>query len=302
MKSTGALVSLFLTVSIATIPKCHCQEIENPSMVYAVGGEIFVRKSGVSKKLTTFSRDVTGFAKYKDHLYVSVKRSESGTRDSGIWRVKVLGNNSTIFDNIKDSDWEEFDVINSDDAEILNMVIAKGYIYSGRSDSVIWRCSADVPHKCQNFNIFPLTMRRKGIVSNIVYKQNNYRVFAIESLRNPYSGSWYHKLWQCSSSTPELCVRVNFELKGWTTLYAAFDALWLADGGVVRKCRNKVCYLFHNFHKPVYVNIGASSKYLYARLENSNQIWRCDPDTANSCSKSFVVRDHDSNIGPFIIL
>lgn len=191
------------------------------------------------------------------------------------------------------------------------MVIANNHIYSGRSDGVIWRCSAEKSRNCQDLKVFE--GKRKNIkIAEIDYNPADGQIHAVQSVLNEncFGEKWSHRFMRCASIAVGSCYEVSTELKGWATIHVTFDAVWIADLGLIRKCpfnhlnrnstiNDKNCFEFHNFDQCVYLNIGASNKYLYVRLDN--YVWRCDPEKLRSCSRAMKVQ-HKSNIGPFIVV
>lgn len=122
----------------------------------------------------------------------------------------------------------------------------------------------------------------------------------------------------CLRDSVHSCEEKIVNLNGWATIHIAFEALWIADLGKIRKCpfntttgkfsiNDRHCTEFHDFKKLVYTNIGASSKYLYVRLDSEtepNQIWRCDPNKQESCSNAFNLDYYFqySNVGAFVFV
>lgn len=98
---------------------------------------------------------------------MSVKRSEEGKKNSGIWRVIA-----TNFYEINDSSWKKFHVLNAVSEDILSMAIANNYIYAGRSDGIMWRCSANESNSCRNLNQF------EGPITNVDYHPKDDKIFA----------------------------------------------------------------------------------------------------------------------------
>lgn len=123
-----SLVSLIfpLLVILSTKLQCNCsQENENFTIIYAVEGKVFARKSGEYKapiKLQEFNADVTDFAIHNNYLYTSVKRRY--LKDSAIWRVKA----TYLTDN---DSWQEFHILNVLLKDMNCVATANGTIYAG---------------------------------------------------------------------------------------------------------------------------------------------------------------------------
>lgn len=264
-------------------------------MVYAVGKQVFVKDiSGraITGFLKEFKGYVSGLAMYDNHLYASVRRTDN--THSSIHRLNLTS-------------WEDFHLFNATDSDILSMVIAKGYIYLGLRGGFLMRCSVNDSSNCERYRL------AKGEYYNIrvaelEYNPRDSRVYAVISYKRigELDGEWSHFIRRCSTAGFS-CDKMSVELKGRAILCFGFDALWIADYGVLRRCPvlkidNRNCFVFHDFENHKYVNVVSSREYLYARVESSNQIWRCDPKVRNSCTKAFEVRDHESNIGSFIFV
>lgn len=246
---------------------------------------------------------MTSLAIYNNYLYVSVKRNEHLPVSSRIWRAKKPTNSSSFEIT---SNWQEYLVANSD---ILSMIFTKAFIYLGYSDGFLRRCLIDHPYMCQAFG----KRLEKSSITKLDYNPEDYRVYAVRSVlhsKGKFSSQWFHQLMRCSSETPNSCTEVSIGLKGWAILQVAFDALWIADAGLIRKCPfNQMkenftvdygnCFRFDDFESPTYINIAASSRYLYVRSESSRYIWHCDPDRRFSCLKAFEV-PHENQMGPFV--
>lgn len=308
-----ALLSLCLMEIFSTAsPKCTYPEKENSTMVYATGKKVFLTEFeglNVTKESIEFKSQVTGFTLYNDHLYGLVKRSDKNHRDSEIWRFK-LQKNSTSF-KIDNSTKETFHVVNSADADLLCMVIVRGYIYSGRSDGKIWKCSADKKHSCEDFHTFEGNPDYQREIGEIEFNPKDRNIYAVKSVKP--GEIWYHQLWRCSQDVIQSCYKLPAApLKGWASLHVAFDAFWIADAGVIRKCPfswmirydgvdYERCMEFEDFDQSIDMNIAASSNYLYVRLVNGRYIWRCDPKDVNSCFKAVRFSEVKS-MGPFMIV
>lgn len=278
---------------------CHCLEDEDFTMIYASENQVFVRytranNAVVTKRLTEFARDITGLATYKDCLFVSVTRSGLNKKDSGIWRV----NGSKIFSNfqVDNNSWKEFHVLNTVASNVLSMVIAEGYIYAGRCDRIMWRCSADEPNSCENFNQF------SSPISNIEYSPVDGQVYAVAN----------GKIKRCSPYSAYSCHSVSIS-QDVTAVKAAFGAIWFGTkSGLIWKCHlnnasytstpiEENCIVLDELDFNYIKYLGASKKYLYVNLEPSKFIWRCDPEKIWSCSRE-IKAPKVNEMSPFIIV
>lgn len=140
-------------IGIITTSKCHCQVSENFTITYGKEDDIYVEefsKSAKPRLLTYYYRDVTSLAIHNDDLYVS--RRETDDKYSTIRRYKVSTDSKSF--KIENTSGELFHVVNEVEEDILSMVIAERHVYSGCSDGVLWRRSADKKYECEKFQVF----------------------------------------------------------------------------------------------------------------------------------------------------
>lgn len=276
---------LCLTVSLLTVLSCNAQENEVFTTIFASKGQIFVGKSDnltEAKKFKNFKRYVTSLARFEDYLYVSVKRMYFFSKDSAIWRAKLIINSTNT--GIDDKSWMNFDVMNKSKEDIRCMTVAKGYIYAGRSDGIMRRCSIEEPINCTTFNQF-----NHSDISGIDYNPGEDKIYA--ALLNG-------TVKRCSPDTAYSCEDINLPVDFISAIRIKFDALWLGvrkesknHGNWLMKCPiladasefRENCQFFEKHPDGEFVkSIQASSRHLYFNVWNQTNINRRDPSDNSS--------------------
>lgn len=300
-----ALMSFYWIGIFSYVLQCYCQENDSLTVIYAVENQVFAKEFGghnLPKELENFEGHVTGLAMYNDYLYISEARSGFFTKNSRIWRIKKL-TNSTSFE-IDKSSKETIHVVSADSADILSMVIANGFIYAGRSDGVMWRCSTDKQDSCKDFNVF----KKKSIdtsITSIDYNPADGNIYTVERVFEYSSGKLSYLVKSCQLDTVESCnLSYSFYNYKITAFKIAFDTIWFGtETGKLLKCpKDENCLEVDDFERSGSLKIYALDKYLYLNVKSGNYtIWRCDPNSIEPCSKEFEVSDADY-MGPFIIV
>lgn len=298
-------ISWLSFVILLNVSQCNCEEKEDFTMVYAIGGKIFVkepRTNYTSRNLTSFDADITDLVMYEDYLYVSKKRNSEDTTNSGIWRLEITNSTSSGIDYSSKHIVTLVDTVKSN---ILSIAIAKKYIYAGRSDGIMLRCLTAIPYSCEDFYTFKKRISNV-FITDLVYNPDHEQIYAVEKVvfpSDPYDELFY--LWSCSPDTPQSCSRRSAVLKSQRILYFAFNAVWQGtDSGHIKKCSSnlKICHEFDDFDHSVAMKFGASDKYLYVHADSGKYIWRCDPNKITKpCSKAIKVLEA-KNMGPFILV
>lgn len=294
-------ISVCLVAVLLSASWCNCQA--NFTMIYAIQKEIFVKEPGrynVSRKLTNLNGNVTDFAIHNNHFYVSIKRSVEHRRNSQILRFKITNSKNFGIDN---SGVKIFATVNAVFADILSMVIVGSYIYSGRSDGVMWRCLADAAHRCEDFNV----LKARSVDTSIVnLDQFGGRMYAVQSVRNSTGcdRKLSYILKSCSLDTAKSCNTLyRLDDVGIKTFKVSFNAIWIGtEAGELLKCfEDKYCLEWNDFDQSGSMSIGVLDQYLYVHVGTGKYVWHCDRNKKNSCTKVIKVSDA-KNMGPFTIV
>lgn len=277
----------FLIIILSS--RCNCEDNKVFTLIFGSSdGSITTSKSDQPEKTTRLSKfinEISGLAIHNDYLYVATKVHSFINRDSAIWRCKIT--NTTNFSI--DERCQEFDDLLLLGESILSMVVAKDYIYAGRSDDIMWRCSANDRNNCENFN------RPGSKITGLDYNPKDGKIFASLS-----SGT----VWRCSANFSDSCDDIYRLGDGLTAIKVDHDFIWVGtEGGKLMKCpmargRGKSCDEFAAFDEDNVVAIGAASGFLYVNSK-SNKMWQCEPDKPESCRSIFST---PTGSGPFVIV
>lgn len=259
-------------------------------------GTIVVANSDQPENTTQFDmklvNEISSLAIYDNYLYVSIKVHTFINMDSSIWRCKII-------DSINITSCKIFNKVLLSGESVLSMVIVRDrmypnvHLFAGRSDGIIWRCSAIMPKKCENF-----------------HKVGNHKVTGIDY--NPSDDKLYASLssgtlLRCSPYDVSSCKAVyEWDDHKFKTVKVAFEALWVGtQGSELWKCPldygndTMKCYIWERFRDGTnLVTIGATEKFIYAH-SNDNKMWRCSPSKIWSCNSTFATPDGSR---PFIIV
>lgn len=296
----------FVAILLVVLFHSNGQEDEALTMVFSSKGQVYIGKSDKlheAKKFKNFKRYVTSFAKYNDYLYASVKRSHWSTKDSSIWRAKLIVNSTNT--EIDDKSWINFDFVNKSKEDIRCMTIAKGYIYAGRSDGIMRRCSTDEPINCTTFNQFDF-----GDIIGIDYNPGEEKIYAAL-----LSGT----VKRCSPDTANSCEDMKLPVEFIMAFKIEFNTLWLDvtketgnSGNWLLKCPisttaaefKKNCRLIEKHLKREFVkSIQATSSYLYLNFWNQTDIYSRDPNISSSSLYAFSVpKNVTDQLDTFIIV
>lgn len=120
---------------------------------------------------------------------------------------------------IDDQSWEELAVVN-DTYHIKRMIIAdyhSDYIYTIRSDEVIWGCETYKKNVCKIFNKVFFHLGTRHTIIGIDYHDSNEQI---------YVSSWNGVLWHCTTKACGGSI-AHFPKKYITSLSVKFNAIWL---------------------------------------------------------------------------
>lgn len=226
----------------------NCQEINdvNSTMIYAFERKVYAKELGrqiETRELIEFKGYVSGLAVYNNYLYVSVNSNKSISLNSTIWRFPKLSHTSSF--DIDKSVIKQFQELRTVSEDILSIAVAKGYVYAGRSDGILWRCSTEQSDSCEDFHQLgsmkefeDQPVSSKARIGEVNYNPSNDRIYVVKSVRT--DSLLVHFMWHCSMTTPETCDFIDtINLGGWANVlnaFDAFDAMWIADFGVLKKC------------------------------------------------------------------